>query len=489
MDQRIIMYPSMGISHLMPMVELAKLLHAHRPSTPITVLVTPQPNSSLITTYLSHVAAAATTTLSFHYLPNHSLFAPASSPLSPSLSFDRARLNIPDLRRTLAAYSLTSSIKALVIDFFNTAAHEVAAEFGIPTFYYFPISAAALAATLYFPTVHRMTTKSLKDMEIDVNIPGLPPVPSDHMPMSMQDRSSQIYKNFLGLAGQMTKAEGIIINTFEMLEARTIKAIGDGLCVPGGRTPPLFCVGPLVTEPEEDVGGGDGGGRHGCLSWLDKQPSRSVVFLCFGSMGVFSAGQLREMAIGLEKSGHRFLWVVRVPPPRQDKPSSRMVATNGTTHVTTLDSILPSGFINRTKDRGLVWDSWVPQVEVLSHESVGGFVTHCGWNSVLESVWFGLPMIAWPIFAEQRLNKVFLVEEAKVALGLDEAEEEEEEEGKGFVGAVELERRVRELLEKKRGNGLREQVERMRDGAMEAAREGGSSRATLDRLFTLLNVD
>ncbi|GAB2293995.1 hypothetical protein Dimus_028211 [Dionaea muscipula] len=488
--ERIIMYPSMGISHLMLMVELAKLFHRRHPATPIAVLVTPYPNSSLITAYLDHISSAAPSSLSFHYLPNPSLSSPPSSPTTPSLSFDRARLNNPNLRQTLELIMSKDSVvvKAFVIDFFNTAAHEVASHFGIPTFYYFPISACALAATLYLPTVHRTTVNSLKDMDIHVYIPGLPPVPSDHMPMSMLDRTTELYYNFLDLAAQMPKAEGVIINTFTMLEARTVKAISDGLCVPGGRTPPLFCIGPLIAESGDKDAGSDSDERHGCLSWLDSQPSRSVLFLCFGSMGVFSARQLREMAIGLERSGHRFLWVVRLPPspppPQEvvDKSGGKLACGDHEAQViSTLEEILPAGFVERTEGRGLVWDSWVPQVEVLSHESVGGFVTHCGWNSVLEAVWHGLPLIAWPIFAEQNLNKVFLVEEAKLALPLEAAEEEEE----GFVGAEELARRVRELMGSKSGKAIRERVMRMRDGAKAAIREGGSSRAALDRLAQL----
>ncbi|GAB4858334.1 hypothetical protein Ancab_009808 [Ancistrocladus abbreviatus] len=474
--ERIVLYPSMGISHLMPMVELAKLLHKHNHlQTPITVLVTPQPNSALITAYMNHISTTSPS-ITFHYLPNPFLSAPASSPTSPSLIFDRARLNNHNLKLTLENLSRTSTTKAFIIDFFNTAAHDIAINFNIPTFYYFPISAAALAATLYFPTLDKTTVKSLKDVEIDVHIPGLPQVPSDHMPMSMQDKSSEIYRNFLNLANRMPGADGIIINTFEALEGTTLKAISDGMCVPRGQTPPVFSIGPLTEENEDDKDNDkkEVGARHECLKWLDSQPSGSVVFLCFGSMGVFSIEQLREMALGLEGSGHRFLWVVRIPPP-EDK-HGRMLA-DGCNEVN-LESILPEGFLERAKNRGLVWDKWVPQVEVLSHDSVGGFVTHCGWNSVLEAVCHGLPLIAWPIFAEQRLNKVFLVEAAKLALPLNESKN-------GLVSGNELERRVRELMDSRNGKEIGERVMEMREAAKAATKRGGSSHEALNKLTSL----
>ncbi|KAL0318075.1 UNVERIFIED_CONTAM: UDP-glycosyltransferase 88A1 [Sesamum angustifolium] len=113
--------------------------------------------------------------------------------------------------------------------------------------------------------------------------------------------------------------------------------------------------------------------------------------LGYRSLGLFSAAQLKEIAVGLERSGQRFLWVVR-SPPSDDKSKLYLRPPEPD-----LDSLLPAGFLDRTKDRGLVLKSWAPQVAVLNHESVGGFVTHCGWNSVLESVCAAVPMVAWPL--------------------------------------------------------------------------------------------
>ena len=140
-----------------------------------------------------------------------------------------------------------------------------------------------------------------------------------------------------------------------------------------------------------------------------------------------------------------------------------------------MDELLPKGFLERTKDTGFVVKQWAPQVAVLSHDSVGGFVTHCGWNSVLEAVCCGVPMIGWPLYAEQRLNKVVLVEETKVGLGLNELEN-------GFVSATELEKRVKELMDSEVGTELRERVSGLRDEAVAAVKEGGSSHVALAKL-------
>jgi len=176
-----------------------------------------------------------------------------------------------------------------------------------------------------------------------------------------------------------------------------------------------------------------------------------------------------EIAIGLEKSGHRFLWVLRSPPADGETKSSLAKPEPD------LDVLLPDGFLDRTRGRGLVVTKWAPQVAVLSHDSVGGFVTHCGWNSILEAVRAGVPMVGWPLYAEQRLNRVLLVEEMKVALALEESEG-------GFVSADELEKRVRELMDSVSGKGVRERVREMKDCAKAALGEGGTSRVALAEL-------
>ena len=278
------------------------------------------------------------------------------------------------------------------------------------------------------------------------------------------DRHDKAYEDFLICTAYFPESSGFMINTFESLEPRAVKAISDGLCVPEGRTPPIHCIGPLIITKERS------GVRSESLKWLDSQPSRSVVFLCFGSLGSFSAEQLREIAVGLERSGQRFLWVVRSPVS---------VATSGLPDPG-LDLLLPVGFLDRTKERGLVVKNWAPQVEVLSHDSVGGFVTHCGWNSVLEAICAGVPMVAWPLYAEQRFNRVVLVEELKIALPMNESED-------GFVSSNEVEKRVSELMDSESGDSVRKMAHRMKNEAEAALRDGGSSRVALTKLIESLN--
>ncbi|WVZ25268.1 hypothetical protein V8G54_003812 [Vigna mungo] len=138
------------------------------------------------------------------------------------------------------------------------------------------------------------------------------------------------------------------------------------------------------------------------LKWLDAQPHGSVTLVCFGSGGTLSRDQIEELALGLEMSEQRFVWVV--------KSLNKEVANAS---YFTEDT---GGFVERTKGRGLVVASWIPQAQVLSHPSIGGFVTHCGWNSILESVVNGVPLVAWPLYTEQNMNVVLVSEGMKVAV-------------------------------------------------------------------------
>lgn len=205
------------------------------------------------------------------------------------------------------------------------------------------------------------------------------------MPDAFYDRDDPTYRYFLNVATYLPKSKGIIINTFHSLEPRIIEALMDGACVPNQLTPPIYCIEPLIVDAKDRaVGLRDASSE--CLAWLDLQPEKSVVLLCFGSRGTFSEVQLKEMAMGLERSSQIFLRVVKSPP------DSNMTEPN-------LEVLLPEGFLERTKYSSLLVKSWEPQSSILRHGSIGGFVTHCGWNSVVEAVSCGVPMIAWPLYA------------------------------------------------------------------------------------------
>ncbi|XP_030533196.2 UDP-glycosyltransferase 88B1-like [Rhodamnia argentea] len=468
MKEAIVLYPSPAIGHLISMVELSKLLLTHRPSLSIHILITNQAyDAGSTTTYLASVTDTVPC-IAFHYFSATSL-PPDFSTTSPhheTLALELLRLNNPNVRRTLTTISENHVVHGLIIDFFCVAAVSIALELNIPYYYYFASGAGVLNFYLFLPTIHNKFTKSFKDLDAPIDVPGTPPIPPSDVSKPLLDRFDEAYKGFLDSSLKMQTSAGIIVNTFEKLEPRAIRAIMDGECVPSSPTPPLYCLGPLISSR-----GGDDGGSPECLTWLDSQKRGSVVFLCFGSLGVFSVEQLKEIATGLERSGQRFLWVVRNPTEDKNKKAVTSAMPDQD-----LGSLLPEGFLERTKERGLVVKKWAPQVAVLSHPSVGGFVTHCGWNSVLEAVCTGVPMLAWPLYAEQRHNRVLLVQEMRIALPVDESEH-------GSVSSKEVEKRVRELMESEEGKMVRERALAMKKEAMAALGPGGSSRSALAELI------
>ncbi|KAJ4960866.1 hypothetical protein NE237_020776 [Protea cynaroides] len=473
--ESLVLYPSPGIGHLVSMVELGRHILKYYPSFSITILITPPPfNPGSTAPYIKHISSTIPSII-FHNLP--AVEIPPESFTSAhheAVLFDVVLRNNHNVEQALLTISETSTIRALIIDMFCTPALDVGASLNIPTYYFFTSGAVFLSFFLYFPIIHSTTTESFRDLDSHFHFPGIPPVHARDFPKPSLDRADMAYQGFLNNAMRLPESKGILVNTFEALEPQPLKAISDGLCIPNGPTPPVYCIGPLITDRKgtNGAGGGNTSASIDCLTWLDTQPSRSVVFLCFGSLGLFSAEQLTEIAIGLEKSGQRFLWVVR-NPPTEDKSWRNLAPPEPD-----LDALLPKGFLDRTKDRGLVVKQWASQVDVLNKESVGGFVSHCGWNSTLEAICAGVPMVAWPLYAEQRLNRLFLVEQVKLALPMDESEG-------GFVSAAVVEHRVKELMESEEGKAIRERTLAMRDAARAAMAEGGSSRVELARLAEL----
>ncbi|PON63504.1 UDP-glucuronosyl/UDP-glucosyltransferase [Parasponia andersonii] len=151
-------------------------------------------------------------------------------------------------------------------------------------------------------------------------------------------------------------------------------------------------------------------------------------------MGCLSGPQVKEIALGLERAGFRFLWSLRVPPrTRLGLPSEYL----------NLDGALPSGFLERTARMGLgLVCRWVPQVTTLAHRAVGGFVSHCGWNSILESLWYGVPIATWPVYAEQQMNAFEMVKELGLAIEI----RLDYREGSDLVLAEEVEKGIKRLM-------------------------------------------
>eukprot|EP01018_Ginkgo_biloba_P007284 Gb_20806 [translate_table: standard] len=202
-----------------------------------------------------------------------------------------------------------------------------------------------------------------------------------------------------------------------------------------------------------------------CLQWLDSQSPRSVVYVSFGSHPHISDKQIHEIALGLEASQQPFIWVMR-DYSLENTHDERCK--------------FPEEFEERTlKKRGVIIRGWAPQLLILSHPSVGGFITHCGWNSTLESICAGVPMITWPLFAEQHLNAKMVIEILRIGLPIPSCESNDYM----LVGWECIKRAVLELLVEEKGRGARCRAIELGEAAQRALKKGGSSYKRIDALI------
>ncbi|XP_047073862.1 UDP-glycosyltransferase 88B1-like [Lolium rigidum] len=450
--RRVVIVLGQSKSHLIPMLEFAAIcLHG---GLEVTVVV-PDPTltapafRSTLCRYASRLPS-----LSIHSLPpppsDHQPLEAAVHPFIRMLAATRSQA--PGLRDFLLSLP---AVHALVADMLDVvSAVDVAAEVGVPGYLFFSTGVATLSVFLGLPSFcsTRSGAGELKDLgDAPVSFPGVPPMPASHLVDAVLDSGTDLYAASLDVFGRMAAASGILVNTFEALESLAVAALRD----PDRATPPVYCVGPVAAEAEER--------RHPCLRWLDAQTKRSVVFLCFGSRCTVSLEQIGEMAEGLERSGHRFLWVLRAPPgSAAGEPDAAL-------------SLLPEGFLARTAGRVLVVtaSSLVPQVEVLRHASTGAFLSHCGWNSTMEAVGAGVPMVCWPLVAEQWMNKMYIVEELKVGVEVRGYKRG------GLVMAADVDATVRQIMdmEPECRRAIEERLAELKESTAAAWKEGGSSRA------------
>jgi UDP:flavonoid glycosyltransferase YjiC (YdhE family) len=190
-----------------------------------------------------------------------------------------------------------------------------------------------------------------------------------------------------------------------------------------------------------------------CLQWLDKWEPKSIVYVNYGSVTVMTQQHLKEFAWGLANSKHPFLWIVRPDVVMGDS------------------AILPEEFFEETKDRGLLV-SWCPQDQVLEHPSIGVFLTHCGWNSTLESICVGVPIICWPFFADQQTNCWYACTTWGIGMEVNHD-----------VKSDEIEELVKEVMEGDKGKVMRQKAQEWKKKAVEATDIGGSSYKSFERLI------
>ncbi|KAI5683002.1 hypothetical protein M9H77_04230 [Catharanthus roseus] len=462
----LVFVPSPGIGHLLSTVELAKILVNQDHRLSITLLIMKFPFETKIAKYTKSFYESPIPRLKFIEIKEDQ---PSSSERYKSTFFyDFIDSHKGKVRDVLSEISISekSQLSGVIVDMFCTSMIDVANEFGVPSYVYYTSGAAMLGLVLHFQHLRDDLNEDIieyKDKDTDFTVPTyINPLHSKVLPSVLFD-NEEGSKLFLDQAKRYRETKGIIINTFLELESHSVTALSEDPNIP-----PVYTAGPILNLKSEASQESEL-----ILKWLNLQPESSVVFLCFGSYGSFSAEQVKEIAIALENSGHRFLWSLRRPPPegKMEPPSE----------YENLEEILPEGFLKRTAETGKII-GWAPQIEVLSHSAVGGFVSHCGWNSTLESVWCGVPMATWPIYAEQQLNAFEMVKDLEMAVEIKiDYRREVWTTNSEILGADLIEERIRCLMDPE--NKIRSKVKEMQRKSSSTLKEGGSSWSSIRRFI------
>ncbi|CAA7040767.1 unnamed protein product [Microthlaspi erraticum] len=237
----------------------------------------------------------------------------------------------------------------------------------------------------------------------------------------------------------------VLINSFQELEPEALSSVFYNV--------KIVPVGPLITSRT------DSGTRGEYVEWLDTKSDSSVLYISFGTLAVLSKKQLHELCKALIKSRRPFLWVITDKSHRSKEDEAEKE-----------EEIIKS-FRQELDEIGMVV-SWCDQFSVLKHRSIGCFVTHCGWNSTLESLVAGVPVVAFPQFNDQMTNAKLLEECWRT--GVRVMEKKEEEEGVVVVESEEIRRCIEEVMEEK-AEDFRRNAARWRDLTADAVSEGGSS--------------
>ncbi|KAI4335862.1 hypothetical protein L6164_014466 [Bauhinia variegata] len=231
----------------------------------------------------------------------------------------------------------------------------------------------------------------------------------------------------------------------------------------------VWAVGPLLppkddfTVPTADRGGSSSVPCHQLLTWLDSRTDSSVLYVCFGSRTFLTSKQVEILTSALELSGIHFILSVRIPDEKKGGRDCGMI---------------PDDFEDRVAGRGLVIKGWAPQLAILGHPAVGAFLTHCGWNSVLEGLAAGVVMGTWPMGSDQFTNAKLLVDQLGVAIRVAEGTENVPE-------AEEMARKIESSLDKARPERIR--AKELMDAALGAISQRGSSENQMEALVNRLS--
>ncbi|XP_060180153.1 UDP-glycosyltransferase 86A2-like [Lycium barbarum] len=345
-------------------------------------------------------------------------------------------------------------VSCLIADSFFVFPGKLAKKYGLRYIAFW--TETALVFTLYYH-LHLLKLHGhfdcigMREDPIDY-IPGVKSIkPKDLMSYVQETDTTSVCHHIIFSAFQdVRNADFILCNTVQELEPETISALQI--------EKPFFAIGPIF-PPEFATSGVATSmcSEYECTQWLDMQQQANVLYVSFGSYAHITKNDLIEIAYGLALSKVSFVWVLRPDIVSSDDPNP-----------------LPEDFKGEISGRGLIVP-WCCQKQVLTHSAIGGFLTHCGWNSVLEAIWCGVPLLCFPLLTDQFTNRKLVVDDWKIGLNLCD---------KNPVSKFEISEKIQHLMFGEASDGYRNEMQKAKETLANASRGEGSSDKNLDSFIS-----
>ncbi|OEL16572.1 Scopoletin glucosyltransferase [Dichanthelium oligosanthes] len=468
----ILFFPFLAPGHLIPVADMAALFAAR--GVKCTILTTPV-NAAVIRSAVDRANDASRGTegalaIDIVVVPFPDVGLPPGvegvSGLSSEADKDKLLEALWRLREPFDRFLAESHPDAVVSDSFFNWSLDTAADHGVPRLAFLGSSLFARAC-IDSMVRNNPVEAAPEDPDAPVLLPGLPHrVEMRRSQMLEPKKRPEHWAFFQRMTAADERSFGEVFNSFHELEPECLEHYTTTL------RRRAWLVGPVaVASKDVATRGASNNGlspdADGCLRWLDARPAGSVVYVSFGTLSHFSPTELRELARGLNLSGKNFVWVIGGADTEESE-------------------WMPDGFADLLArgERGLVIRGWAAQILILNHAAVGCFVTHCGWNSTLEAVSAGVPMVTWPRYADQFYNEKLVVELLRAGVGVGSTDYASKLEARRVIGGEV----VAEAIERVMGGGeegeaIRERASELGEKARRAVEEGGSSYDDVGRLL------
>ncbi|KAK1666913.1 hypothetical protein QYE76_055072 [Lolium multiflorum] len=466
----ILFFPFLGPGHLIPMADMAALFASR--GVRCTILTTPV-NAGIIRSAVDRAndalrgADCPAIDISVVPFPDVGLPPGVENGMALASQDDRDKFYqaVTQLREPFDRFLADSRPDAVVSDSFFYWSADAAAEHGVPRLAF--LGSSMFARSCSDSMLRNNPVEAApEDPDALVSLPGLPHrVELRRRQMLDPAKRPDHWAMFQRINAADQRSFGEVINSFHALEPAYVEHYQTTL----GRR--AWLVGPVALASKDKAGRGTSApspDADTCIRWLDTKQPGSVVYVSFGSMTSFSPAELHELARGLDLSGKNFVWVVG----RAGIPDS--------------SEWMPEGFaeLMARGDRGFMVRGWAPQMLILNHPALGGFVTHCGWNSTLEAVSAGVPMVTWPRYADQFYNEKLVVEVLKVGVSIGAKDYASSVEAHEVIaGEVVAESIGRLMGGSEEGVAIRMKAKDLGAEARRAVENGGSSYNDVGRLI------